>query len=91
MQLVMGHRHAVLGARAGQAHDVLRADVRGEDRGADDPPAEIAAGQEVIGRGVLASADDPPGHAEEECEIAGPSLSSQAIVSPWDSSRIILD
>ena len=54
VQFVVGHRHAVLGARAGQPDHVLRADVRGEDRGPDDPPAEVAAGQEVVGGRVLA-------------------------------------
>ena len=71
VQLVMRHRHAVLGARAGQADDVLRADVRGEDGRADDPPAEVAAGQEVVGGGVLGPADDPPGDAEQDAEVEG--------------------
>ncbi len=59
VQFIMGHRHAVLGAGTGQADDVLGADVRGEDRGADDPPAEVAAGEEVVGGGVLVLARPP--------------------------------
>ncbi len=55
----MGQGHAVGRPGAGQADDVLRADVRGEDRGADDPPAEIAPGEEIIGGRVLVLADDP--------------------------------
>ena len=59
VQLVVRQRHAVLGARAGQADDVLGADVGGENRGADDPPAQIATGQEVVGGGVLVLAEIP--------------------------------
>ena len=71
MQFVMRHGHAVLGARAGQADDVLRADVGGEDGRADDPPAQVAAGEEVIGGGVFGPADDPPGDAQQDAEVEG--------------------
>ena len=57
VQLVVGHGHAALGARAGQAHQVLRADVRGEDGRPDDHPAHVPAGQEVVARRVLAAAE----------------------------------
>ena len=30
---------------------------------------KVAAGQEVIAGGVLASADDPPGHAQQDAEV----------------------
>ena len=69
VELVVGHGHAVGRARAGQADEVLGADVRGEDGGADDEPAEVAAGQEVLGRGLLLLAHDLPGDAEDDHEI----------------------
>ena len=49
VQFVVSHGDAAGGAGAGESDDVLRTDVRGEDRSADDPPAQIASGQEVIG------------------------------------------
>ena len=54
MQFVVGQRDAAGGAGAGEADEMLRADVRGEDRGADHDPPEIAAGEEVVVRGVAA-------------------------------------
>ena len=52
VQLVVRERDAAGGAGAGQADEVLRADVGGEDRRADHEPAEVAAGQEVVVGGV---------------------------------------
>ena len=69
VELVVGHGHTVGRAGPGQADEVLGADVRGEDRGADDEPAEVAPGQEVIGRGPLLLQHDLPGHAEDDGEI----------------------
>ena len=69
VQLVVGHGHAARCARAGQADQVLRADVRREDRRADDEPAEVAAGQEVVVGGVLVPPDEPEHHAGEEREV----------------------
>src|ERR1022692_1451054 len=69
VQLVVRHGDAAGGAGAGQPHDVLRADVGGEDGGADDPPAQVAAGEEVIGGGVLGAADHPRGHAQQNAEV----------------------
>ncbi len=69
VQFVMRHRHAVLRARPGQPDDVLRSDIRGEDRRADDPPAEVAPGEEVVRRGVLGPAHDPPGDAQQDAEV----------------------
>jgi hypothetical protein len=57
----MRHRHAVLRAGTRKADDVFGADVRREDRGADDPPAKVASGEEVVRGGVFVFADDPPG------------------------------
>ena len=65
----MGHGHAVFVARAGQPHDMLGTDVRGEDRGADHPPAQIAAGEKIVGGRIFAPADHPPGHAQQNAEI----------------------
>ena len=65
----MGHGDAVRRARAREADEVLGADVRGEDGRADDEPAEVASGQEVIGRGPLLLAHDLPGEAEDDREI----------------------
>jgi len=48
---------------------VFRADVGSEDGGADDPPAEISAGKEVIVGGVLAPSDDPPGDDKDKAEV----------------------
>src|ERR1022692_3301137 len=58
-------------SRPTQPDNVLGADVGGEDRRADDPPAEVAAGQEVVGGSVLGSAHDPPGHAQQYPEVEG--------------------
>ena len=69
MQLVVGHRHAALGPRPGQADQVLRADVRGEDRGSHDQPPDMAAGQEVVRRGVLPLEDGPPSDGQQNAEV----------------------
>ena len=69
VELVMGHGDAVGRARAGQADEVLRPDIRSEDRGADDQPAQVAAGQEVIGRGPLLLPHDLPGQAQDDGEV----------------------
>ena len=69
MQLVVRHGDAVLGAGTGQADNVFGTDVGGENGSADDPPAQIAAGQKIISGVVLASFDDPPGHAQENAEV----------------------
>ena len=54
MQFVVGQRHAARRAGAGEADEVLGPDIGGEDRGADDEPAEVAAGEEVVVGGVVA-------------------------------------
>ena len=69
MQFVMGQRHAVFRARTGEADDVFRTNVRSKDGCADDPPAKVAARQEVIRGRVLVLADDPPGDAQQKTEI----------------------
>ncbi len=71
VQLVVGHGHAVRRPRPGQPHEVLGADVRGEDRCADDEPPEVPPGQKVIGRGILPLPDHPPGKAEDDAEVGG--------------------
>src|ERR1039458_7490777 len=71
MQFVMGHGHPVFRARPGKPHNVLRADIRGEDGCADHPPTEIAAREEVVSSGVLGPADDPPGNAQQDAEVKG--------------------
>src|ERR1035441_182758 len=67
----MRPRPPVFRARPGQPDNVLRANVRGEDGCADYPPAEVAAGQEVVGSSVLGPAHDPPGHAQQYPEVEG--------------------
>ena len=69
VQLVVRERDAAGGAGAGQADEVLRADVGGEDRRADHEPAEVAAGQEVVVGSVPAAPDDPPRHCEQQGEV----------------------
>ena len=69
MQLVMRHGHAVGRTRPGQAHQVLRTDVRCEDRTADDPPAQIASRQEVVVSRVTVLQNDPPGQAEQDRKV----------------------
>ena len=69
MQFVMGQRHAVFRAGTGKADDVFRADVGGENGRANDPPAQIAPGQEVVLCSVFAFAHNPPGNAQQEAEI----------------------
>ena len=71
MEFVVRQRHAVLRARTGQADDVLGADVRREYGRADDPPAQVAAGEEVVRGGVLAPRHHPPHDTEEDAEIGG--------------------
>src|SRR3569833_2480705 len=61
--------HTVFRARARETDDVLGTDVRSKDGCADDPPAEIAAGEEVIRGGILVLADHPPGNAQQKTEI----------------------
>src|SRR5690606_41166184 len=41
--------HSDLGAGPGESYQVLGADVRGEERAADDEPARVATGKEVVG------------------------------------------
>ena len=50
VQLPMREGHAGFGAGAGEADQVLRADVRREDGGTDQEPAGVAAREEVVGR-----------------------------------------
>ena len=52
MQLPVREGHAGVGARTRKSDEVLGADVGGEDRRADQEPAGVAAGEEVI-RGVF--------------------------------------
>jgi len=56
------HSHSGGGSVSGQADDVFGTDVGGEERGADDEPACVAPGEEVVGcRGYLGGRpfDDP--------------------------------
>lgn len=69
VQFIVRHDHAAGGTRAGQAHHVFRSDVGGKNRCADDPPAQIAAGQEVIAGRVLCFADHPGSHAQQDAEV----------------------
>ena len=45
-----------LEALAGHADEVLGGDVGGDQRDADEPPGQVAAGQEVVGGRVLPAA-----------------------------------
>ena len=69
VQLVVGQRDAAGRARAGQADEVLGADVRREDRRADDEPAQAATGEEVVLRGVLVVVEHPPRQPGERREV----------------------
>ena len=69
MQLVVTHHHATVGGRAGETDDVLRADVGSEDRGADDEPAHMTAGQEVVGGRLRLLAHDPRRDTEKHRKI----------------------
>ena len=85
MQFVVGHGHAVGTAGAGQADQVLGADVRGEDRGADDEPAQVAPGQEVVVGRVFGSGGSPTRPARTGPRSRRRSRSSRAsawVVSP---------
>ncbi len=70
--LELTDRDAAAVAGAGEPHEVLRSDVRREESGADDEPADVPAGQEValgrlVGRGTAAAR--PPGHPEDDSKI----------------------
>ncbi len=69
VEFVMRHRHAARRARAGQADQVLGADVRGEDRSADDQPAQVAPGQEVVVGRVLHAPHHPGDEREQQAEV----------------------
>ena len=69
MQFVVRQGHAAGCACSGQTDDVLGADVGGENRGADNPPAKIASGEEIVRGGILGAADHPPGNAKQDGEI----------------------
>ena len=66
LHLPMRHGHAGGEARAGQPDEMLRADVGGEDRGADLQPAAVPAGQEVILAG-LGSSSASKDHDRRAC------------------------
>jgi len=68
VELPVGLGHAVIGAGAGEADDVLGADVRGKQRAADYEPAHMAAGEEVVFRCFLKSRG-PPHDADEQHEV----------------------
>ena len=53
VQLPVRHGHAVPGTVARQPNHVLGADVRGEQRCADDEPPDVPPGEEVVGRRLL--------------------------------------
>ena len=69
VQLVEPHGHAGAGAGPSQADDVLRSDIGGEDRGSDDEPARVPAGQEIVLRGLLLLPEHPPRHPREDREV----------------------
>src|SRR5579859_2125749 len=61
---------------------MFRADVRGEDGSADNPPAQIAPSEEVIGRSIFTLFDDPPCYAQQDSKIEGNSQPIEARESP---------
>ena len=69
VQLEVRQRHAARGARAGEADEVLGADVRREDRGADHHPAQMTAGEEVVVHGGAIAQNRPPREAEQQGEV----------------------
>src|SRR5207247_2468531 len=64
-----GEDHAAGRAGTRKADDMFRSDIGSENGSADDPPAEIAPGKEIVGGGVLSLAHDPPGHTEQDGEV----------------------
>ena len=67
MQLVVRHRQPGRSALTGETDDVFRTDVRREDGRANGKEADVATGQEVIRRGLVAAGgqyDQPDEHAE---------------------------
>ncbi len=83
MQFVMGHRHAVGGTRTGQAHQMFGADIRRENRSANNPPAQIAAGQKIIVRRVTALAESPtmPKQTKPRSRV----LQLPSPIAPWSA------
>ncbi len=69
VQLVVREGDAAGRAGASQPDQVLRADVRREDGGANDHPAEVAAGEEVVVRRVAIPENRPPRQAEQQDEV----------------------
>ena len=65
----MGHCDTVGAAGPREAYQVFWADVGCENRGADDPPAEVSACKEVIIGGVSAPEDNPPGDGKNKTEV----------------------
>src|SRR6266581_8548807 len=53
VQFVVGHGHAAGRAGTRKADDVFGSDIGSENGSADDPPTEIAPGEEIVGGGVL--------------------------------------
>ena len=69
VQFVVGHGHAAGGTGTREADDVFRSDIRSENGSADDPPAEIAASEEIVSSRILCLANDPPGDTQQDAEV----------------------
>ena len=66
VQFVVGHGHAAGRAGTRKADDMFRSDIGSENGSADDPPTEIAPGEEIVGGGVLSLANDQDGEVERD-------------------------
>ena len=69
MQFIVGQRNAAGRPGASQSDHVLRSNVRGKDRSADDPPTEIASRKKVVCSRVFALLDHPPSHSEQNGKV----------------------
>ena len=69
MQLIVRHGHAVGATRTGQANQMLRADVRGENRRAHKEPPQVPSGKEIVIRRVFALSNHPSRNPQEQSEV----------------------
>ena len=81
MQLVVRERHAAGGAGAGEPDQMFRADVRREDGRADDDPAKVAAGEEVVVGRVAGPENRPPREAEQKPKYTATTSQSSQIIA----------
>ena len=69
MQFVVRESDAARRPGSGQTYQVLRPDVRGEQRCADDEPSQAMAGEKVVVGGIFPTHHDPRGQPRENREV----------------------